>query len=1065
MRKQINKTVSDKKRKPLSRVLHKLLLTVFFVTTITLLSAQDSLVVKGVIVAENNQPVSGVSVSIEGSANLPVITGEDGTFMLKAASGNCWVIISTTSGYNDKRVFLDDRAELKIYVTSSALLSGDDQLTVFNHERLRKNIISSFSELSLNDIYHSGAITIDQCMQGKVPGFYTVNRSGTPASGAITTLRGAHSFNATNQPLFVVDGIPANPHSIFDSNLEGYEYNPLTNISVYDISNIIFVKDPAITAAYGSKGSNGIIFIETLDPSVTKTTIELDLQGGYYLKPEKYIPQLNAKQHKTLISEILFSSGENEEDIIENYPSLYYTEDDEEYVDYQHNTDWQKLIFDNASSKVLNLNVKGGDRIATYGLSFNSTNYTGIIKSTNYEGYNLRFVSRLNIFTWLKMNAGVSFNYSRANLREAATEEQTSPILTSLAKSPMLNPYQYDDDGNELKTLSEVEELGVSNPLATIENFEAENLNYNVMTNIGFEGRINKKLFLSSKFSYAYNLLKEEIFKPNHGMEEYYDGEAINVAIATNNDFKSFFNNTNLSYRSNFGANHLLTSVTGFNIHTNKFQLDWGLAKNSHESDQYKTISDGESDLREIGGDNRNWSWISFYEHLFYEYKDKYMLTLCLTMDGSSRVGEDAINTVKVGSIPYGLFYSGGIAWRVSNEAFFKNISWLEEAKLRFSFGKTGNDDIGESSATRYYQTIKYRSTTGLYPAVVENTELSYETVMQMNAGFDLSLLGNRFSATVDYYKSESDNLLVYSSLEEYLGYDMMADNGGKIENKGFEVSAFFRIISMPKFKWDLQANFSYNTNEVTQIEEPYITEIDGAEIVNQVGSPANCFYGYVFKGVYSTYEEANTADLVNDKDEAYQAGDAIYEDLSGPEGTPDGVIDDYDKTIIGSATPDYFGGITNSLSYGKFRLSATVYMVSGNDVFNYLRYKNESMTGLENQSKRVLGRWQYDGQVTDVPRALYDDPVGNSAFSSRWIEDGSYIRLKNITLSYKIPDKFLVFRNAEIYISANNLYTYSKYLGYDPEFAFSYSQSEQGIDYGQTPQSRQFIAGIKIGL
>ena len=234
---------------------------------------------------------------------------------------------------------------------------------------------------------------------------------------------------------------------------------------------------------------------------------------------------------------------------------------------------------------------------------------------------------------------------------------------------------------------------------------------------------------------------------------------------------------------------------------------------------------------------------------------------------------------------------------------------------------------------------------------------------------------------------------------------------------------------------------------------------------MNMTGQTANSFYGYNYLGVYSTQEEADKANLVNGKGYAYQAGDARFEDISGPEGTPDGVINGYDKVVIGSSMPELFGGLVNTFTYKRWSLSGWLQFVSGNEVFNYLRQQNESMTSLANQSSNVLNRWEYDGQITDVPRAAYGDPVGNSAFSSRWIEDGTYLRVKNITLSYTVPDQFLAFRNAQFYISANNLFIFSDYLGYDPEFAYSYSQVYQGIDYGQTPQARQFIAGIKLGL
>jgi hypothetical protein len=267
-------------------------------------------------------------------------------------------------------------------------------------------------------------------------------------------------------------------------------------------------------------------------------------------------------------------------------------------------------------------------------------------------------------------------------------------------------------------------------------------------------------------------------------------------------------------------------------------------------------------------------------------------------------------------------------------------------------------------------------------------------------------------------------------------------------------------------FKWDIQANVSKITNEISSLNgDMLITDIVGGQVVNKVGSPANSFYGYVFDGVYSSTKQAKTEGLVNDKFVPYIGGDARFVDLSGPEGKADGIINQFDKTDLGSSMPDWFGGLYNTFTYKWWSLATYLNFVAGNEIFNFVRFKNEAMTGIENQSANVLNRWQNEGQITNVPRAIWNDPVGNSAFSSRWIEDGSYLRVQSIALSYRIPSKWLQFRNAEFYVSANNVLTLSNYLGYNPEFATSYLHAEQGIDYGQTPQPRQFVIGIKLGL
>jgi len=710
--------------------------------------------------------------------------------------------------------------------------------------------------------------------------------------------------------------------------------------------------------------------------------------------------------------------------------------------------------------------VKGGDEIARYGLSFGYYNNNGILRNTSYDGYNLRFVSMVNIYRWLKMNAAVSYNTSNGSLKESARVKETSPILTSLSKSPLLNPYQYDTEGKETLLLSEVDEFGVSNPLATIENFEARNRNSHIITSLGFEIDLPKELILRTNVGIIYNALKEKVFMPNRGMELYYDQEAHNVAKASTNTFNGFSNNTMLIYNKKISSDHLINSTTGLNVMSNKYQYDWGIAKNAHENDEYRELQNGIDNLREMGGNNRNWNWLSFYEKVSYTYQDKYLATAIVSLDGSSRIGREAENTLLLFNNPFGLFYSTGLSWRISNESFLEQVNWIDEIKLRASFGHTGNDDIGESNASNYYRTVKYRETTGVFPATIPNTKLTYEIVDKLNAGIDIALFGNRVRVNFDLFKTNISNMLIYQPLTPYFGYDFRPVNSGEMENVGWDAYAFFRIVNHRNFKWDLETNLSKAKNQLLAIEnDQFITTLKDYEIVNMVGAPANSFYGYIYKGVYATTTDAKEAGLVNDKGLAYKAGDAIFEDLSGPQGTPDGRINNYDKTAIGSFLPDFVGGITNTFTYKNWSLSAFINFVSGNDVFNYVRFKNESMVNFANQSTYVLNRWQSEGQETNVPRALWNDPAGNSDFSTRWMEDGSYLRLKNVSLSYKIPKEFLAFKYAEIYISASNLLTLTNYLGYDPEFSYSYSLVEQGIDFGLSPTPRQFLVGIKIGL
>ena len=1036
-------------------------LAMLLLTGIQASYAQDSLLVKGTILDGADRPVQGVSVGVEGSFELPSVTDENGAFTLKSESGNVWLNIAPSSGYKAKRIFLDSQTDLKIYVTDDDLAAGDDKIVILGQTRLRKNIVFAFNTITTEDIITTPALSIDQYMQGRISGMHIVNRSGHPAAGTVSNIRGINSLNSTNAPLYVVDGVPIIRKGVFSSIVDGFEYNPLLTVNVMDVSKVTVIKDPALTAAYGSKASNGLVLIETLDPSSTQTSIELDLRKGYSLAPDNLIPQMNADQHKTFISEMLFSSGLEEELVREQYPQLFMQPGDDGYFRYQHNTNWQQLIFSDAAFNNLNIEVKGGDEIARYGLSFGYFDGEGIITNTAYTDYNIRFRGLLNIFTWLKMNSGVSLNYNSALLKESARVSETSPIMTSLAKSPMLHPYQYDDDGNELAPLrSDVTELGVSNPLAVIESNQVAVNNFNSIIGLGFEIELKENMNVKTDFGVNYTVLEEEMYMPYRGMDLYYNDEAINVAKVANNSLYTLNNITALNYIKEFGP-HRITSAIGVNIQNNSFQFDWALTKNAPDNDKYRRLQDGTPSLREIGGDNRVWNWLSVYENFTYSYQDKYMAVVSLSLDGSSRIGANALNTIKIGGVPFGSFYSAGVAWRLSNEAFLRDISDLEELKVRVSYGRTGNDDIGESNATSFYRAIRYRETVGLIPATYSNEELTYETNDQLNAGIDLGLWGYRLKASVDAYVSITDNMLIYTPLDAYLGYRYRPENGGSMRNAGIDVNFSFRMINMPNFNWDIQATYSTVQNKIVDMKvDKLVIPVDGAEIVNMPGEQANSFYGYIFDGVYSTQAEAKERGLVNNKNIPYQAGDAIFRDMNG-----DSVINNLDKTVIGSAIPAHWGGVGNTLTYKRWSMNVFIQFVAGQETFNYTRYKNESMTGIENQSTKILDRWQYDGQETAVPRAVYDDVIGNSAFSTRWIEDGSYARLKNISLSYTIPDKFIVFKSARVYVSATNLFVWTKYLGYDPEFSFSSSPLVQGIDYGITPQARQFIFGVKLGL
>jgi TonB-linked SusC/RagA family outer membrane protein len=1028
------------------------------------LNGQDTFVIEGVVVGIDSQPVSNVSVSIEGHAE-PAITNESGVFRITAPSGYVWLLIAPVDHYKPQRIFLNNRDFLRIQLTPPDIISGYDEVINLIQPSARKEIISSFNtpEPAINLYYPYQSI--EQSFQGTVPGMLVTGASGMPGRGASTILRGIKSLNTNNQPLYVIDGIPLESPGVYNSSLDGYTYNPLSSLDPFDITNITILKDYSTIATYGSMASNGVILIETLKPTEVRTTIDFSFRTGMAFTPE-LVPQMNSNQYRTYANEILNTSGGLEENFRDEYPGLFSNENSNDYYRYMHNTLWQKEIFRNALINDVYLRVRGGDEIARYGLSVGFMNQQGIIKNTDYERVNIRFVGAFNIFQWLRMNVSNNLVINNSNLKESARVRQTSPVLTSLFKAPLLMPFSYDDEGNQLTKLDDVESLGISNPSATINSFNATNNNYRLLTSFKIEGDLTNYLKINSVIGINFNSINESIFMPNHGMETYYDDEAFNAIKSAKNFFFAFHNDNYILWTPELGKKSQLNASIGLRMNMNNFEEDWGIAKNSHENDEYKSLQDGLAYLRELGGQNARWNRLTNYLNVNYTYRNKYLASGTLSIDASSRTGADAPDLLRISNVPFGIFGSAGLAWRLSEEEFLQNINSIDELKLRLSYGIAGNDDIGNYSSLDYYMLTHYRETAGMVPVPVSNTALKFETMYQWNTGLDLSLKGNMYNFTLDVYHVKTTDLLVYDRLPFYLGESAMPVNNGSLSNLGLEFSTLAYIKYSGDFKWSVAVNLAKNRNRILDITDgEIITSFQGGEFISRQGAPLLSFYGYQYNGVIPDAAEATLLNLKTEKGIPFGAGDAHFEDISGPDGTPDGIINEYDKTLLGTPIPDLIGGFENNFSYKRWSLRASIQLSLGNHVYNYLRFQNEKMTDLSNQSVSVLNRWQYDGHLTDVPRAVWSDPTGNSSFSSRWIEDGSYLRLKNLTLSYRIPKQVFMFRDAEFFVTGNNLLTFSKYLGYDPEFSYSYHATEMGIDYGLMPFSRKVMVGIKMGL
>lgn len=540
-------------------------------------------------------------------------------------------------------------------------------------------------------------------------------------------------------------------------------------------------------------------------------------------------------------------------------------------------------------------------------------------------------------------------------------------------------------------------------------------------------------------------------------------GEITNESQQIRNHFTQVSSDFRLTYNKKFDYVHDLVARLGVRYQTSDAELDWGKAFNT-SSDEMKRLGDGVNELAQIGGSLGNWSSISNYLNVEYGYLNKYYLSLNAAMDGSSRFGVNA-NGIKISNNVYGLFPSLNGAWLISSENFMNNQQLFDVLKLRAGYSITGNDDIGNYSSRYYYKSSGLLGSYGLVRGGIPNTELKWETNKKAVIGFDASLLKEKLNLSLDVYTSRTEDLIAIKELSTVSGISYGVMNDGTMQNNGIDLNISGRIIDNKVWKWDLGLNVStYQNKLVSMSTDEEFNTIAGATVRTKVGSAVAQFYGYKTDGIFTSKAEADAAGLkIQNPDGAilpFTAGDVKFVNLND-----DKIINEEDMTVIGDANPDFFGSINSRLQWKRFSLNAQFSFMVGNDVYNALRANLESMSNTDNQTISAIYRWKLDGQQTTTPKATWADPMGNSRFSDRWIEDGSYLRLKNLTIAYNIPLKSSFITNAQIYVTGSNLLTFTKYLGTDPEFSIGQSPVYAGIDTGVTPQQRTILFGVKVGL
>ncbi|ADY54235.1 TonB-dependent receptor [Pseudopedobacter saltans DSM 12145] len=1009
--------------------------------------------------AATGKALEGISVSLPGFS--ATITNDKGYFFLPVSGYDATIIIQNI-GFSPKEIALKGRKEIEISLLDEEFNSVFDLVTMPMKKVTKSNVPYAIGSINANDVWQRGMASPDSYLQGKISGVNAIRRSGTPGMGANVLIRGFNSMNASNQPLYIVDGVIYDNSEFGISLTSGHSYNPLQDIDIKDIDNITVLKD-ASAAIYGTRGANGVILINTLRAKEQATKIDFAAYGGFNQQP-KNTPVMDAGKYKIYLADVLKTTRLTQSQI-ESLPFFNDSkENNPDYYRYHYDTNWQDQVMRNSYNQNYYLKVTGGDNIATYGLSLGYLKNEGVIRGTDLTRYQTRFNADLNLSQRVKAFANLSFTSNNQNLKDVGISRNTNPLYLAQIKAPFLSTQVVDNNGEVSPNLAEVDIFNRSNPVSLINNAQNIDNNYRFLGSFGLNYMVRKNLNLQSIVGVTFDKVREKIFIPSKGVVS----DTLSKAVAYNRSgsyvsrLYSLYNDTRLNYSKSFDQRNELSANIGFRYNINKSETDYGLGYNS-ATDEFVSITSGQAALRKVGGMNGDWNWLNVYGNVDYSYAKKYIASLNVAMDGSSRFGKQA-DGFKLNGNQYAVLPSIGLAWLISSEDFMANLTAIDILKLRGSYGLTGNYDIGNYSAQKVYISQSFLGVQGLVSGNIGNPYLKWETVTKSDLGLEASLINERLGFSIDIFKNKADNLIVYEPVESSTGFKYAVTNNGAMENTGFDFTVNSRIVNKD-IKWDLSVNISKYKNKVTKIPNGSMThEFAGATYLTKVGEAANLFYGYRTNGVYATSNDATSAglsyrnsfgDLI-----AFGAGDVKFIDKN-----KDGVIDDADREVIGNPNPDFVGGIGSILTYKNWSVDALFTFSKGNDIYNFARRELESMNNYNNQTLAVINRWRTEGQQTDMPKASYGDPAGNARFSDRWIEDGSYFRLKTASISYNLTFKNSAIKYTRVYLTGNNIFTLSRYLGADPEFSAGNGLFNQGVDINMEPQFRSVQLGIRVGL
>jgi len=987
-------------------------------------SSAQQLISGKVTDAETGEALIGANIVVRSSAQ-GTVTDFDGRYEIEVPESTTELEFSYT-GYARKAVPIEGRSEINVQLSAGEVL--DEVVIVGYGTQKKRELSSAIQTLSSKDIKDVPVSSFEGALQGKVTGVNITNPSGTPGGAINVNIRGITSIGASSQPLFVIDGIPvvSRNNSALNQNIQ--PVNPIADLNPNDIESINVLKDASAAAIYGSRGANGVILITTKRGSQEKTKVDIGYYRGYS-NITRTPDMMDAREFVRFLN----VAAENDGLGPDYWNEEFGFDPDDPNAEVQ-TTDMYDAIFRTGHLDNVDLSVRGGNERTQFYLSGNFFNQEGIQIGQNFR----RLSGRLNldhrISEQIKVGTNISLSRSRHD-RTINENDEFGVVINAQAWDP--SAPVYEEDGSYANPLDYNTWWPLENPVLIANEYLNNSVSSRALTSIFGEYEIIPGLAFKTVWSVDLNTLNDQAYTPTISNKT-----SIGQGIYATWEELSWQTENTLNFSRLFGK-HSLNLIGGYTAQ--EIQIAFSDMEGAgYSTNETPSIAAAANIVFATSGQRRS-ALQSFFSRVNYGFDNRYLFTFTMRADGSSRFG---INK------RYGYFPSGSVAWRISEEPFMKTQLMFSDLKLRASYGITGNQEIGGTWVGTWGLDAPFNGQSGITPAQLANPDLGWEKTAQLDIGIDFALYEDRLRFTADYYIKNTTDLLLNAEVSGLTGFTSVIQNIGEIENKGLEFSLSGEVIRSENFEWTSSFNLALLENRIKKLFND--GEILGRNHILKEGEPISTLYMIQFQGVDP------------------ETGDALFEDLN-----EDGVIDFDDRQIVGSALPTYFGGFNNTWRYKNVELNAFFQFSGGNKIFNQSRHAFENYGALRsgisygNNSTYVLDNyWREPGQQTDVPRPSHESGQ-LQRFSTQFLEDGDFIRLRNLRLGYRFSRatmERLGFRSLTVYAQAQNLLTITDYRGFDPEVSTNTStqgalNAQQGEDFGTLGQARTITFGLNLGL